>query len=151
MSKQFKGKPCVYCAGANIAETGDHVFAREFFLPPQRANLPKVPACNRCNGDKSNLEHYLTALLPFGGRQADASTNLTTMVPKRLESNRRLHRGLTRGIKTVWTTEPSGLYVRTLALPFDGENLEQLLALIVRGLMWHHWQVLVAADSFVEC
>jgi hypothetical protein len=150
MSKQFKGKHCAYCAVAGASETGDHVFAREFFLLSQRDNLPKVPSCLPCNQKKSELEHYLTALLPFGGRHADATANLTTMVPKRLARNRKLHLELSEGSQKIWTKESSRLHVRTTALPFDGQRLEDLLAFIVRGLMWHHWQVLLGADSFVD-
>jgi hypothetical protein len=80
MAKGFKGKTCVYCATAPAA-TMDHVFAREFFLPDRRPNLPKVPACAACNGAKSQLEHYLTAVLPFGGQHADGLAHLSEMVP----------------------------------------------------------------------
>lgn len=66
MSKKYKGKLCAYCGRAD-ADTADHVFAKEFFLPPHRDNLPKVPTCSRCNGHKSKLEHYAVAVLPFGG------------------------------------------------------------------------------------
>jgi hypothetical protein len=150
MSKQFKGKHCTYCAVAGASETGDHVFAREFFLLSQRHNLPKVPSCLPCNQKKSELEHYLTAILPFGGRHADATASLTTMVPKRLARNRKLHLELSEGSQKIWTKESSGLHVRTTALPFDGRRLEELLAFIVRGLMWHHWQVLLGTCSFVD-
>src|ERR1700722_9395653 len=94
MSKKFKKKTCVYCCGKGISTTGDHVFAREFFLKSRRATLPQVPACAPCNKEKSELEHYLTAVLPFGGRHDDASINLETMVPPRLAKNAKLHRGL---------------------------------------------------------
>ena len=63
MGKRFKGKTCVYCAGAS--ETGDHILAREFVPVAHRSQIPQVPACRRCNKDKSDLEHYLTAVLPF--------------------------------------------------------------------------------------
>jgi hypothetical protein len=75
MSKKYKGKLCVYCA-SGIATVADHVIAREFFLPARRANLSKVPACHNCNDVKGRLEHYLTAVLGFGARHADASDNL---------------------------------------------------------------------------
>ena len=47
------------------------MFAREFFLTDRRAQFPKLPACETCNNVKSKLEHYLTAVLPFGGRYTD--------------------------------------------------------------------------------
>jgi len=80
MGKRFKGKTCVYCATAGASETGDHILAREFVPVARRSQIPQVPACRRCNKDKSDLEHYLTAGLPFGGRHADAAATCKTMV-----------------------------------------------------------------------
>ncbi|MHA1164716.1 MAG: HNH endonuclease [Alphaproteobacteria bacterium] len=150
MSKQFKGKTCVYCATEGSSQTGDHVFAREFFDISDRQNLPKVPACKRCNGEKSTLEHYLTAVLPFGGRHSDASSNLKSMTPKRLAKNLRLHGDLARGSTKIWTRETSGIYVRTTAIPFDWSRLEGLLTFIVKGLMWHHWEVQLETNCFIN-
>lgn len=90
MTKLYKNKRCVYCSKAK-AETADHVVAREFFMPSLRANIPKVPSCTSCNNNKSVLEHYLTALLPFGGRHRAAHENLVSMVPRRLMRNKKLH------------------------------------------------------------
>lgn len=67
MSKKFKGMQCAYCLDA-VATTVDHVFSREFFLVEDRGYLPEAPACKACNDEKSRMEHYLTAVLPFGGR-----------------------------------------------------------------------------------
>jgi hypothetical protein len=57
MSKRFKfaGQTCVYC-GLLPATSADHVFSRQFFLVERRDNLPKVPACDRCNNLKGTLE-----------------------------------------------------------------------------------------------
>ena len=78
MGKKYKDKVCVYCSEM-LSTAGERIFAREFFLKHQRVNLPKAPSCNKCNGDKSLLEHYLTAILPFAGRDDDALENLTKM------------------------------------------------------------------------
>jgi hypothetical protein len=150
MSKKFKGKACVYCATAGAAETGDHVLAREFVPVAHRAQIPKVPACRACNGKKAELEHYLATVIPFGGRHADASTNLKDNAPRRLAKNQKLHRTLARGSSRLWSKEASGLLVRSLTVPIDGEKLEQLVAFIVRGLIWHHWGIVLGADCFVE-
>lgn len=128
MSKKVKGKLCVYCGKAE-ATTADHVLCREFFLKDQRANLPKVPACARCNSEKAELEHYLTVVLAFGGRHKDAAGNLS-MVPKRLLKNAKLHRELAAGFDGE-------------TIPFDPSRLEKLFAMIARGLAWYHWQVLL--------
>lgn len=47
MSKKYKGKLCVYCGERPSTKTGDHVFAREFFLESERDNPIKVPGVYR--------------------------------------------------------------------------------------------------------
>ena len=64
MRNRFKRLPCVYCG--KRATTDDHVFAAKFFLERERGNLPKVPACQKCNNEKSHLEDYLMVVLGFG-------------------------------------------------------------------------------------
>jgi hypothetical protein len=86
--------------------TGDHVFARSFFLEHRRENLPKVPACTVCNNEKSKLEHYLATVLPFGGRHDDAHRNLEELVPSRLGGNARLHRELAEGQEIAEIEQP---------------------------------------------
>ena len=135
MSKRFTNDLCAYCA-KKAAVTGDHIFARKFFLAARRANLPQAPICGDCNNKKSQLEHYLTAVLPFGARHADALTNLASMVPKRLQKNIKLHRHLAES-----HTES--------AIPIEGEKLEQLFGLIALGLVWYHWKVYLNHDSHV--
>lgn len=136
-SKRFKGKLCAYCS-ERPAVTGDHIFAREFFLPEARANLPQVPACDRCNNDKSKLEHYLTALLPFGGHHAHAHENLASQVPGRLSKNQRLARELNAGRGRIWHIEGEILQP-TMTVPIDPERTSELFAQIGRGLALYHW------------
>jgi hypothetical protein len=150
MSKLFKGKTCAYCAVPAASETADHVLARQFVAVEYRDEIPKVPACAGCSGKKATLEAYVTAVLPFCGRHGDALDNLTANVPKRLEKNRKLHRALSAGQSRVWSPEPSGLSVNAIALPLDGERLEELVGLIARGLMFHHWGVALGPDIFVD-
>ena len=149
MSKKFKGQPCTYCS-VRDAVTGDHIFAREFFLVSARANLPQAPVCEQCNNEKSKLEHYLTAVLPFGGRHPHASENLATQVAKRLEKNVKLHRNLMAAQQTVSVPAESGAPVETIAIPFEGEKLEQLFSMIARGLAWYHWGVYLEKDYVVQ-
>lgn len=148
MSKKFKGKLCVYCA-KRPSSVGEHVFARQFFLPEHRPNLPKVPACPRCNVEKSKLEHYLCAVLPFGGCHESSNENLSSLVPKRLENNIILHRLLNTGKSTVWINE-GGIYQPTMAIPFDSEAMVALFVFIAKGLLWFHWNTYLTEDDFIE-
>lgn len=147
-SKKFKGKTCVYCAD-RPSTTADHVFAREFFLPGTNYTPLKVPACAICNGDKSRLEHYLTAVLPFGGRHAHASANLSGQVPKRLARNVRLHNVLANHAETVWVKENGEILVPTTAIPLDFAQVEHLIRYIVKALAWLHFKVQLTHEHFM--
>ncbi len=129
MRNAFRGLPCVYCGAP--ATSDDHVIAAKFFLEPQRRDLPEVPACQRCNNEKSHLEDYLMVVLGFGAKHPDAKVNLDTLVRRRLENNLRLKRELEAGFDGV-------------KIPFDHpEKIETLFAMIAQGLAWYHWKVLL--------
>jgi hypothetical protein len=130
MKTEFKGELCVYC-GTPPADTADHVVCKQFFLENRRDNLPQAPACSACNNEKSKLELYLTTVLAFGGRHPDAAANLATKVPKRLKKNAKLLRELKAGF------DKSG----GKTVPLDSARLNQLFAMIARGLAWYHWKV----------
>jgi hypothetical protein len=149
MSKKFKGKRCAYCA-EHQAVTGDHIFAREFFLVSERANLPQAPICDECNNRKSKLEHYLTTVLPFGGQHPTSLENLESMVPKRLRKNARLHRELASGQQRVLTQTSGGEPQHILTIPLDGARLDELFAMIASGLIWYHWQVFLEKNYVVQ-
>jgi hypothetical protein len=152
MSKKFKGKLCVYCCVAT-STTGDHIFAKEFFLETRRKNLPMAPACSRCNAQKSKLEHYLTAVFPFGGRHTDAVVNLKTMAPKRLDRNAQLLSTLQATFRLPghrsWEYA-NGLFVPIIGLPFDWNKFGKWLILIVKGLSWFHWKKHITSDCIVD-
>ncbi len=138
-SKKFTNEPCVYCGKPN-AETKDHIFAKEFFTKSQRHGIPQVPSCQKCNNEKSSLEHYLTAILPFGGNHADATENLTENVPRRVAKNAPLSLKLQSQKQTI-LVEENNLFVPTLTLPIEPEALVKLFKFIAKGLLWHHWKI----------
>jgi hypothetical protein len=150
VSKKFKGKWCVYCVKAP-ATTEDHVFARGFFLLEDRHNLPKAPACRRCNEEKSRLEHYLTLVLPFGGRHAQAVAALQTDVLRRLAKNNKVRQELINSMEPAWLREGSdGLFRPTGVFTIDGPKLDALLKYVARGLTWHHWKVYLRIEDYVD-
>ena len=148
VSKRFKNKLCAYCS-IQPSVTGDHIFARKFFTEEHRDNLPQAPTCDSCNNRKSELEHYLTTLFPFGGRHKHAGKNLTDQVPKRLEKNRRLHSEMRDGkvdVSLVQGEETDS----TFALPIREGAIEALFKYIVKGLAWHHWKVYLDNEFSIE-
>lgn len=148
MGKGFKGKTCVYCGTAE-SDTADHVIARGFFRPGKAENLPKVPACAKCNNEKSRIEHYLTTVMPFGGQHSAASETLASLTPPRLEKNRRLHNVLADSIAMMFTSRDGGPWIPEMTVQIKGEELEHLFGFIVKGLAWHHWKVVFTADHLV--
>lgn len=146
--KRYQNKVCVYCS-QRPSVTGDHVFAREFFLPEVRDYLPQVPTCDVCNNEKSKLEHYLTALLPFGARHAHANENLVSLVPRRLAKNLRLARELNAGRGRVWHLENNVIHL-ALTVPIDPKRTCELFAMIGRGLAWYHWSTYLQPEHTSE-
>lgn len=103
----------------------------EFFLRDQRQNLPKAPACQVCSSSKSQLEHYLTEILLFGARTPAAAEIARQALPKRIATNRWLRDAVAQ----------AGPRPGNVAIAIHAGPLEQLCALIARGLLWHYWRV----------
>lgn len=146
-SKRFRNQLCAYCTERQSV-TGDHIFAREFFLNDQRNDLPQAPVCERCNNEKSKAEHYLTTLLPFAARHARSAENLM-QVSKRLQKNQRLWSELNQQGSEVTLFE-NGEGAKTIALPIREGVIESLFTYIVKGLAWHHWATYFGNSSSIE-
>lgn len=143
-ARRFRGMVCVYCS-ERPAYTGDHIFARGFFLERARGDLPQAPTCERCNGRKADLERYLSAVLPFGGVHHDAHDSLVELVPRRLAGNVRLASELAAGRQAVWRRAPDALHLG-MTIPVDAEQVVALFAMVARGLAWFHWKTYLAPE-----
>lgn len=127
-SKKYRQHVCVYCQAKRSTPTADHIFAREFFLIPDRVSSPKAPCCGGCGSEKTKDEHYLTAVLPLGGLHSATLENLTTMVPKRQARNRKLHEELALGMRASELDRPK-------VVPLDTSRFERLFEHITVGLV----------------
>lgn len=123
-----------------MATTADHVFPRELFQKEQRDMLPKVPSCDKCNNEKSRLEHYLLSVLPFGATHQNAHKALSIDVKKRLENNRRLRGELRKGFGYMQVPAEGDVLERRLTVELDSDILHEFIGFIGRGLIWHHWR-----------
>lgn len=67
------------------------------------------------------------------------------MVPKRLQKNAKLHAELRTGHVQgpLALLAPDGTWERPTSIPLDHVPLEELFALIAKGLAWHHWGVVL--------
>lgn len=104
-----------------------------------------MPTCEPCNGQKADLERYLSAELPFGGVYPDAHDNLVELVPRRLAGNLRLASELAAGRQTIWRQAPDALHLE-MTIPVDPEQIVALFAMVARGLAWFHWKTYLAPE-----
>lgn len=125
------------------------MLARQLVLEAHRDGLPKVPACLSCNNKKSELEAYVSAVLPFGGRHSGAAAALEG-VERRLAGNRRLERELGAGYGPAIDQIDGFRVALTGSIPFDSGKLEVLAALIARGLHHWHWRERLGQDDIAS-
>lgn len=142
-SKKYKNKTCAYCGKPGASQSGDHIFAREFFLERQRPHLPQVPACTSCNNTKSQLETYLLQLMPLGANHPDAHEAIRTLMPKRARNrgNKALHRALESTDVAVTVIDHEGQTTRRTPASISASKLEDWCGLVARGLAFYHWEV----------
>lgn len=148
MSKKYKQKSCAYCF-AGVSQTADHVFPRELLPVHLRTDIPKVPACGSCNTKKAALEHYITAILPFGGWHPSARKILEDRVSKRLDRNAPLHRSLQVGVTDTWIVD-RGALKRTIAVPFDFQKFKAWLELVVSGPSLYHFNFVLPINVSID-
>jgi hypothetical protein len=150
MARKYRDRKCPYCEHG-VSDSDEHVLSRKFFAVEDRGNLPKVPACMKCNGLKANLERYALEVLPFGARHHAAKVTLEREVPRRLLANQAHFRKMNEGRGKAWVRErPDGLIVPTMTVPVDAFRLKSLFGYIVRGLMFHHWATYLEAGDPVQ-
>jgi len=116
----------------------------------ERHNLPQVPACAPCNSAKSGLETYLTALLPQGARHQDDVSDYWAESRRRIDKNQKLYRELQARTATSRRVVGTGEPVTEMAIPIDSSKLLDLSKYIAKGLLFHHWQVIVPKEQIVR-
>lgn len=148
-SKKYRGKTCVYCTEVT-SDTADHVVSRSFVPRLRRHGIPKVPACQPCNSEKSALETYLSAFLPLGSTAESALEISQHDLERRIAKNKRLARELRFMADLKWTEKNSGVFVPELELPLKPEFVVALLTMIGRGLIWHHFSTLIGPNFNIQ-
>lgn len=150
MSKKFKGKSCVYCESGTSTTTGDHVFPRALFLENRRKNLPKVPCCKKCNYEKSQIELYITSILPLGGHHADALLNLSNHAKPRLDKNLSL-KEKTRKSKTYsYFTNEYGILEPSFTISIDSAKIIKFFEYVTKALTFIHFKFKLNDDFIIN-
>lgn len=145
MRRAFRGKICAYC-NANTSETDDHIVGRGFFPKDLRNNLPKVPACKECNSKKAAFERYAMAVLPFGSTHSAGESMLRSEVAGRLDNDPEWRRQLRGGMKPIIVRGPGGILQPTSTVPIDISAINELLAMVIRGLVYDRTRKALPGD-----
>ena len=129
------------------------IFLRVSFFPLyHRRDLPKVPAYTAytaCNGAKSRLETYLTAVLPIAGRNNAASDITSNDVPRRLARNAKLNAELTSGQNIALVSTGGKAPTPEMVLPLRGRDFIELHHYLTRALASYHFDTIIPSDYHV--
>jgi len=139
LGKGYTGKTCAYCCEPGSSSTRDHVIPRKFLPEHLRADLPTVPACAACNTAKSQDEHYLASVLPFGSEHPHSRTMLVRNVPRRLKNNDRLRQELAAGQKPFQLNE-GGMTHSVSSFDIEPERITRFAKSMIRGLHAVYWE-----------
>ena len=149
-TKPKKTGQCVYC-GEIKPLTKDHVVAKCLFPRPLPPFMATVPACDDCNAEKSKHDDYLRDMLVVDlntERNKAAQEVLTGKVFRSAETNRSsvIRAAKSRGkFESVYSD--GGIYLgRGFSFPIDGERVNHIFSLIVRGLYHHRTKLYLPQD-----
>ncbi len=115
-----------------------------------RNNIPKVPACKKCNNEKSKIEHYLLSVLPFGGTHNDAKEMLTIDALKRLKKNQKLFTSLRSEWGYCYIPQESKVLEKRMHVNFDPNMLHTFIGFVSLGLTFHHWGLYLPRDHEIK-
>jgi hypothetical protein len=138
MKKRRRIGACTYC-GATREVSRDHVVPLCLFVRPYPPCLITVPACDKCNEQKSHDDGFLRDFLTldFRGSQSPiAQTLFHTKVLRSLDRNSsELLRSILPSVRIRPHYTPGGVYLGDAPqAALDGDRLGRAIARMVRGL-----------------
>ncbi len=148
--KKKDNQLCGFC-GENRAETVDHVPPKGVFPRPRPNDLITVPACFRCNNDTSALDEEFKLYLSFAVGVDDPQTQAlwTDNAFRTLKHNKRLMHQVIGSARPVQVTV-NGNLADTLMIQCPKGPHYAILEKTVRGLYWHHFQLILGDQASVD-
>ena len=140
MGKKRKVGECAYC-GVIGTLTDDHVIPRCLFEKPLPPDMVKVPACEKCNNDKSKDDDYLRDFLVTDIYASEHPVAKRVFLTKTLSAGRQNKSALVRAAKAQGRPESiytkGGIYLgEGFGVPLEGERVNNIFIRIVRGLYY---------------
>jgi hypothetical protein len=155
---------CAYC-GARATEK-DHVPPKALFKHPRPGNTITVPICRQCHEPTAKDDEYVRMVFAFKadlhdhpdltGDDGVRAAALRSLSKPRAQSHAR---AFFRTMGSAEARSPAGLYLgRVGTYEVDRERVFRTLQRIVRGLFFHHtnlvlgagWDVTLVVDDFMD-
>jgi hypothetical protein len=133
------GVPCIYCGLEPSTRKGDHAVPQANFLSPLPEDMVTVPACIRCNQEKSQLDEYVRDALVLdidASRNSVAQELVRGSVSRAVAKNRsQFFKTAVAGARRVPRFTPLGVYVEdVISVPVDDKMIRRQLKFMVKGL-----------------
>lgn len=125
LRKALIGRPCIFCAGARVAETVEHIPPRVFFLRKDRPRGYEFPACERCNFGSSQQDQVAAMFASISGNavQSEIYSEQTYSLMRGVANN------APEVIQYVETDNSTGVRI-------DGE---EMFFIPVDRRLFHYW------------
>jgi hypothetical protein len=129
----------------------DHVPPRQFFPKSHRQmrspNLLTLPAHGECNRSFQADEDYFFAAL--AGLNEHAQIHAWLMQDIQRKTRRSEAKGLRKSVLAEFSPSMSGIHLPNglVAKGFDRKRVQRVVWKIVRGLSYHHFQIIVPEDA----
>jgi hypothetical protein len=138
---------CVYC-GISGPLTKDHVPPKCLFPRPRPTDLITVPACETCNGSFSTDDEYFRIAMVAPATEHTDGARVWQEVRRRIRKQPKLRQTLVQSITPIEVRTKAGLYLGTTkALSLSTPRIHAVLHRIIRGLLWHHYGVLLPVST----
>lgn len=158
--KAQAGDTCVYCGvtltnrkiATDTAATDEHVIPQTVFLEP-REHMVKVPACWRCNHEKSKDDGYFREKLVLDDRVTDHSIAMQIRDGAVMSAVAKNHSVFAREalMHGVHLTVPGsdGRMRDVVMVPVSNDRIQRSFTAIGRGMYFAHTGEVLAPDTEV--
>jgi hypothetical protein len=142
---------CCYC-GIREATTKDHIPPKAIFPKPRPNDLITVPACFECNNEASKSDESFKTYLGmhvarFGG---DGERLFKEGVLKTTKHNNKLRQQIIQSMTPRYVIKDNVKVNVSAEVVWDNESHDLVLERIVRGLFFHHFELIIANNANIK-
>lgn len=145
---------CIYCG--NLADTQEHIPAKQLFKGLTKESLITVPSCQKCNQGYQKDEDFFRQF--FSGMLMDRSKYAQQLmeneVTRSIKRKPALARQMFSQMKLVEVYTKTGIYLGKQTMykvsNSDKSRINKVVEKIIKGLFYHHFQQLLPEDWIIR-